>query len=91
MTGQEVSVLALTDGLTIRPLIAAQDHKQVGEGDTGANTGGMGAYAPTPLVNAQMSDRIYTEILQPTLKALQDKGIDYRGSVVCRIDDYPRG
>ncbi|WP_069790458.1 phosphoribosylamine--glycine ligase [Cyanobacterium sp. IPPAS B-1200] len=91
LTGQEVSVLALTDGVTIRPLIAAQDHKQVGEGDTGANTGGMGAYAPTPLVNAQMSDRIYTEILQPTLKALQDKGIDYRGVLYAGLMITPEG
>lgn len=91
LTGQEVSVLALTDGVTIRPLIAAQDHKQVGEGDTGANTGGMGAYAPTPLVTPELGDRIYTEILQPTLKALQDKGIDYRGVLYAGLMITPEG
>ncbi|WP_373478394.1 phosphoribosylamine--glycine ligase [Geminocystis sp.] len=79
LTGQEVSVLALTDGKIIRSLIPAQDHKQIGEGDTGANTGGMGAYAPTPLVNDELSDRITKEILEPTLKELQKRGIDYRG------------
>jgi phosphoribosylamine--glycine ligase len=53
LTGEEVSVLAITDGKTIRPLIPAQDHKRIGEGDTGKNTGGMGAYAPVPLVTPQ--------------------------------------
>ncbi|MGY6528693.1 MAG: phosphoribosylamine--glycine ligase [Cyanobacterium sp.] len=91
LTGQEVSVLALTDGLTIRPLIAAQDHKQVGEGDTGANTGGMGAYAPTPLVTAELGDRIYKEVLEPTLKALQEKGIDYRGVLYAGLMITPEG
>lgn len=91
LTGQEVSVLALTDGITIRPLIAAQDHKQIGEGDTGANTGGMGAYAPTPLVDQAMGDRITKEILEPTLKALQDRGIDYRGVLYAGLMITPDG
>ncbi len=91
LRGQEVSVLALTDGITIRPLIAAQDHKQVGEGDTGANTGGMGAYAPTPLVNEAMGDRITKEILEPTLKALQRKSIDYRGVLYAGLMITPEG
>ncbi len=81
LQGQEVSVLAVTDGLTIRPLIPAQDHKQIGEDDTGANTGGMGAYAPTPIVDEKLAQRIETEVLQPTLKELQNRGIDYRGVV----------
>ena len=63
LTGQEVSVLAVTDGHTIRPLLPAQDHKQIGEGDTGPNTGGMGAYAPTPIVSPELLDRIQTTIL----------------------------
>jgi phosphoribosylamine--glycine ligase len=79
LTGQEVSVLALTDGKTIRPLLPAQDHKQIGEGDTGANTGGMGVYAPTPLISAELLAEIETTILQPTLAALSARGIDYRG------------
>lgn len=79
LTGQEVSVLALTDGKTIRPLLPAQDHKRIGDGDTGANTGGMGAYAPAPLVTPALMYRIQTEILQPTLAALSNRGIDYRG------------
>lgn len=91
LTGQEVSVLALTDGITIRPLISAQDHKQIGEGDTGANTGGMGAYAPTPLVDDQLSDRITKEILEPTLKELQKRGIDYRGVLYAGLMITPEG
>lgn len=81
LTGQEVSVLALTDGRTIKPLIPAQDHKPIGEGDTGPNTGGMGAYAPVPWVTPALMQRIETEILQPTLTALQQQGIDYQGVI----------
>ncbi len=91
LTGQEVSVLALTDGVTIRPLIPAQDHKQIGEGDMGANTGGMGAYAPTPLVNDELGDRITKEILEPTLRELQKRGIDYRGVLYAGLMITPEG
>jgi len=91
LTGQEVSVLALTDGITIRPLIPAQDHKQIGEGDTGANTGGMGVYAPTPIVDGKLLARITTEILEPTLKILQARGIDYRGVVYAGLMITPEG
>ncbi len=79
LTGQEASVLAITDGKTIRPLLPAQDHKRIGEGDTGANTGGMGAYAPAPIVTSALMERIQQEVLEPTLAALQQHGIDYRG------------
>ena len=91
LTGQEVSILALTDGLSIRPLISAQDHKQVGEGDIGANTGGMGAYAPTPLVDSNLSDRITSEVLESTLKQLQQEGIDYRGVLYAGLMITPEG
>jgi phosphoribosylamine--glycine ligase len=79
LTGQEASVLALTDGLTIRPLLPAQDHKRIGEGDTGENTGGMGAYAPAPLVTPELMARIEREVLQPAIATLRKRGIDYRG------------
>ena len=79
LTGSEVSVLAVTDGKTIRSLLSAQDHKRIGEGDTGKNTGGMGAYCPVPLVTKELSRRIETEVLEPTLEALNQKNIDYRG------------
>lgn len=79
LTGQEASVLALTDGITIRPLLPAQDHKRIGEGDTGENTGGMGAYAPAPLVTPALMNRIEQEVLQPAIATLRARGIDYRG------------
>lgn len=79
LLGQEVSVLALTDGLTIRPLLPAQDHKRIGEGDTGENTGGMGVYTPTPIATPELMARVQTEVLERTITALKNRGIDYRG------------
>jgi len=79
LVGDEVSVLALVDGETVVPLMPARDHKRVGDGDTGPNTGGMGAYAPTRLANAAWQARILTDILQPTARALVQRGIHYRG------------
>ncbi|MGP1384308.1 MAG: phosphoribosylamine--glycine ligase [Thainema sp.] len=91
LVGQEASVLAITDGLTIRPLLPAQDHKQVGEGDTGPNTGGMGAYAPTPVVTDAIMARVQSEILEPAIAALRDKGIDYRGILYAGLMITPEG
>lgn len=91
LTGQEASVLAITDGKTIRPLLPAQDHKRIGEGDTGANTGGMGAYAPAPIVTPDLMARIEQEVLQPTLAALQERGIDYRGVLYAGLMITPAG
>ncbi len=79
LTGQEVSVLALTDGITIRALVPAQDHKRIGEGDTGANTGGMGVYAPLPLITNALMSRIQLEVLEPVMAELRSRQIDYRG------------
>ncbi|MBR1647695.1 MAG: phosphoribosylamine--glycine ligase [Selenomonadaceae bacterium] len=79
MDGQEASVLALTDGETILPLKAAQDHKRVDDGDKGLNTGGMGAYAPAPIVDEKISAQVTEKILQPTIAALKAEGITYRG------------
>lgn len=79
LTGDEVSVLALVDGETVVPLLPARDHKRVGEGDSGPNTGGMGAYAPTMLVDEAMLAHIMERILRPTARALADQGIVYRG------------
>jgi len=79
MDGEEASVLALTDGETILPLIAAQDHKRVDDGDKGLNTGGMGAYAPAPIVDATIAAQVEEKILKPTIDALKAEGITYRG------------
>jgi phosphoribosylamine--glycine ligase len=91
LTGQEVSVLALTDGLTVRALLPAQDHKRIGEGDTGENTGGMGAYAPAPIATPALMERIEQEILQPTVDALRQQGIDYRGVLYAGLMITPAG
>ena len=74
LTGPEVSVLAFSDGYTIVPLPAAQDHKRIGEGDTGPNTGGMGAYAPAPVATPAVMDRISKEVLQPTISGMRREG-----------------
>lgn len=79
LVGQEVSILALVDGRNIFVLDPSQDHKQVGEGDTGPNTGGMGAYCPTPLINDQLMTEIEKEVLVPMVDALRRDGVEYKG------------
>lgn len=91
LQGEEVSILAVTDGLTIRPLLPAQDHKRIGENDTGENTGGMGAYAPAPIVTSDLKQRIQTEILEPAIQALRDRNIDYRGILYAGLIITPEG
>jgi phosphoribosylamine--glycine ligase len=91
LQGQEVSVLAVTDGITIRPLLPAQDHKRIGDGDTGANTGGMGAYAPAPLVTPELMTRIQQEVLEPAIATLNQRGIDYRGVLYAGLMITPEG
>ena len=81
MTGPEVSVFALTDGQTMVLLPPAQDHKRIGEGDTGPNTGGMGAYAPAPLLDADALENVRQLVLEPILNGLRQRGIDYRGVI----------
>ncbi|KAI0375249.1 aminoimidazole ribonucleotide synthetase [Pilatotrama ljubarskyi] len=79
LTGPEVSVLAFSDGYTVVPLPAAQDHKRIGEGDTGPNTGGMGAYAPAPVATPDVMDRIMKEVLQPTITGMRREGFPFVG------------
>jgi len=79
LQGEEASFIALTDGRNVIPLATSQDHKQVFDGDRGPNTGGMGAYSPAPVVTAAMADQVVADIIQPTVDALRDRGIDYRG------------
>ena len=79
LPGREVSVLALTDGQTVVPLVPARDHKRVGDGDTGPNTGGMGAFSPVPDVTPEILERVQREILEPTVRALAQEGRPYRG------------
>ena len=91
MTGEEVSLLALTDGETIVPLVAAQDHKRIGEGDTGANTGGMGCYSPVPAFTSELFDYTVEHILKPTLAGLKAEGIEYRGVLYAGLMLTPNG
>ncbi|MEE4537257.1 MAG: phosphoribosylamine--glycine ligase [Erythrobacter sp.] len=79
LRGEEASVFALTDGDTIRPFGTAQDHKRVGEGDQGPNTGGMGAYSPAPVLDQNMQDRIMAEIIEPTVATMKAGGVPYSG------------
>ena len=79
MEGEEASFFALVDGDNALPLVAAQDHKRVGDGDIGPNTGGMGAYSPAPVVDAAMTDRIMKEIVLPTVEAMKAEGCPYSG------------
>lgn len=91
MQGQELSVLAFCDGKIVLPCIAAQDYKKAGEGNTGPNTGGMGAYAPVPLATSELMARVQTEVLEPTVKALQVQGIDYKGILYAGLMITPNG
>ena len=79
MVGEEASFFALSSGSSVVPLAAAQDHKTVFDDDRGPNTGGMGAYSPVPLVDAEMQARIMREIVEPTLAALAGQGAPYQG------------
>jgi len=79
LEGQEVSVLAFTDGKTVVPMVAAQDHKRVFNNDQGPNTGGMGAYAPAPIYTSEIARRVAAEIFIPTLRGLKNRGITYQG------------
>ncbi len=81
LEGEEVSLIALTDSKTILPLVPAQDHKRVGEGDTGPNTGGMGCYSPVPALTEELYQIAVRDILEPTLAALKSEGIEYRGAL----------
>jgi phosphoribosylamine--glycine ligase len=79
MRGEEASFFALTDGTTILPFGTAQDHKQVGEGDVGLNTGGMGAYSPAPVLTEALQRRALGEIIQPTVDTMRAEGMPYSG------------
>ncbi len=93
MTGEELSVFALTDGREVILLAPSQDHKRVGEGDTGPNTGGMGAYAPVSLVDAALLDRIREQVLLPTLAEMRRRDRPFRGLLYAGLmltDDGPQ-
>jgi phosphoribosylamine--glycine ligase len=86
--GEEASLFALVDGDAAVPLASAQDHKRVGEGDTGPNTGGMGAYAPAPVLAPELQSRAMDEIVRPTARALAAAGTPWG---LGRSDDQAKG
>ena len=79
LDGEEASFFALTDGTSIVPFASAQDHKRVGDGDIGPNTGGMGAYSPAPVLTPALQAEAMTRIIAPTVKTLADEGMPYSG------------
>ena len=79
LDGEEASLFVLTDGTALIPFGSAQDHKRVGEGDTGPNTGGMGAYSPAPVLTPALQERAIAEIVAPTVKAMRDEGMPFSG------------
>jgi len=93
LEGEEVSFFALCDGTHALNFASAQDHKRVGEGESGPNTGGMGAYSPAPVMDAKMTERVMQEIVAPTLKGMSAigapfKGVLFAGLMLCA--DGPR-
>jgi phosphoribosylamine--glycine ligase len=79
LDGEEASFFCLSDGKSLLPLATAQDHKRVGDGDTGPNTGGMGAYSPAPVMTPEMVDRTMKEIIEPTMRGMAEMGHPFQG------------
>jgi phosphoribosylamine--glycine ligase len=79
LVGQEASVMVITDGDTIVPLLPSQDHKRALDGDRGANTGGMGAYCPVPILPSDIAEQVVSTIVRPAVEAIRDLGLPYRG------------
>ncbi|KMK67977.1 phosphoribosylamine--glycine ligase [Puniceibacterium sp. IMCC21224] len=93
MAGEEASFFVLCDGTDVLPIGTAQDHKRVGEGDTGPNTGGMGAYSPAPVLSQAIADRAMDEIIRPTMAEMARRGTPYQGVLYAGLmieDGAPR-
>jgi phosphoribosylamine---glycine ligase len=91
MDGEEASFFALCDGTTAVPLATAQDHKRAGDGDTGPNTGGMGAYSPAPVMTPDMIDRTMSEIILPTVAGMNKRGTPFKGVLFAGLMITPAG
>ncbi len=91
LTGPEVSVLAFTDGRTIRPMVSSMDHKRAGDGDTGLNTGGMGTIAPNPYYTEDIAKQCMEEIFRPTIRAMRKEGRTFKGCLYFGLMLTPNG
>ena len=91
LVGDEVSFLVLSDGERVVPLVAAQDHKRVGDGDTGPNTGGMGAYSTADIVDDTMRDWLVNHIARPVVEGMKAEGAEYKGVLYCGLMMTARG
>src|SRR5437588_2020437 len=91
LKGDELSFLVFSDGERVAPLVAAQDHKRVGEGDTGPNTGGMGAYSTPTIIDDKMRDWLVTHIARPVIDGMKAEGSEYRGVLYCGLMMTARG
>jgi len=91
LSGEELSFLVVSDGERVAPLVAAQDHKRIGDGDTGPNTGGMGAYSTRTIVDSQMRDWLVTHIARPVVAGMKAEGAEYKGVLYCGLMMTARG
>jgi phosphoribosylamine--glycine ligase len=91
LKGEELSFLVLSDGERVAPLVAARDHKRIGDGDTGPNTGGMGAYSTPTLVDRQMTQWLLQHIARPVVTGMKAEGMEYKGILYCGLMMTARG
>jgi phosphoribosylamine--glycine ligase len=91
LEGEELSFLVVSDGERVAPLVGAQDHKRVGDGDNGPNTGGMGAYSTQTIVDDQMRDWLVNHVARPVVAGMKDEGTEYRGVLYCGLMMTARG
>jgi phosphoribosylamine--glycine ligase len=91
LAGDELSFLVFSDGERVAPLVAAQDHKRVGDGDTGPNTGGMGAYTTPTIIDERMRDWLVTHIAKPVIAGMKAEGVEYKGVLYCGLMMTARG
>ena len=91
LRGEELSFLVLSDGERVAPLVAAQDYKRVGDGDTGPNTGGMGAYSTQSILDSQMQNWLLQHVARPVVAGMKSEGVEYRGVLYCGLMMTARG